>query len=431
MVMGKDLADSKNLLGRLRVVELGEAVVGPWAGLLLADLGAQVIKVESLKRTDLSRGPVTVRGQVPFLADYPDGQLGERPWNRNSRYNSYNIGKFGITLDLSRPQGVRAILRLLEKSDVFISNMALGVVEKMGIGYQDVCAVKPDIIYLSATGFGRKGPYASRMTMGNVIDGASGMFGLRDYGDGDSTAVTPSIHCDVTAAATNAFAILAALYRRKRTGRGAFIDVSMVEPSMSHIGEAIMEYTMNRRVCRSLGNRDASMSPQGCYRCKGRDEWVTLSVADDGEWKRLANLIGDPALADDKRFTDVLGRMKHQDDLDGLIETWTMQHTKFEVMHLLQEKGIASGAVFNNADVYDDPHIKEREVLEEIDHPDAGTRTYVRRLWKLEETAATKRRHAPLFGEHTEFVLETVAGYTRDEIEELARDRIIGTEPDR
>jgi crotonobetainyl-CoA:carnitine CoA-transferase CaiB-like acyl-CoA transferase len=430
MVKKPDLV-REDLLTGVRVVELGEAVVGPWAGLLLADLGAQVIKVESINRTDLSRGPISIKGPVPFFEDYPDGKLGERPWNRTARYNTYNIGKFGITLDLAKQPGVQAFLKIVQVSDVLLTNMALGVAEKMGLSYQEVCAVNPNIIYLSATGFGRKGPYAKRMTMGNVIDGASGMFGLRDYGDGDSTAVTPSIHCDTTAASTNAFAILAALYHRKKTGRGLFIDVSMVESSMSHIGEAIMDYTLNQRVKHSLGNRDTSMSPQGCYRCQGGDEWVTLSIADDREWKRLAELMGSPGLAEDERFADVLGRIKNHDDLDGLIEAWTEWHSKFEVMQRLQEKGIASGAVYNNADVYKDPHFQAREVLEEIDHPEAGRRSYVRRLWQLEDTPETKRRHAPLLGQHTEFVLETIAGLTPEEIQELKRDGIIGTEPTR
>lgn len=430
-MMKKNGLPPENLLTGVRVVELGEAVVGPWAGLILADLGAQVIKVESINRIDLSRGPISVKGPVPFFEDYPDGKLGDRPWNRTARYNTYNIGKLGITLDLAKPSGVQAFLRIIKESDVLLTNMALGVAEKMGLGYPELCAVNPQIIYLSATGFGRKGPYAKRMTMGNVIDGASGMFGLRDYGDGDSTAVTPSIHCDTTAAATNTFAILAALYHRKRTGRRIFIDVSMVESGMSHIGEAIMDYTINQRVQHSLGNRDPSMSPQGCYQCRGEDEWVTLSVANDREWKRLAELMGEPALAEDERFVDVLSRIKNQEDLDGIMKAWTLQHTKFEIMHLLQGKGIASGAVFNNGDVYNDPHLKAREVLEEIDHPEAGTRSYVRRLWKLEEAPETQRRHAPLLGQHTEFVLETIAGYSHEEIEALKRDKIIGTEPAR
>jgi len=231
------------------VVEVGEGWVGPWAGLLLADLGAEVIKVESITRMDMNRGPIVLlTGETSlFSPDYPDGTLGERSWNCNSRFNTCNFSKYGITLDLTKSKGLQAFMRLVKVSDVFLSNMAVGIDEKLGTTYEALVKVNPQIIYLTATGYGRTGPYSKRVAMGNTIDAACGFSGLRDYGDGDSTAVSASTHADSVGAANNALAILTALYYRKKTGKGMFIDASMVEPSMSHIGEAIMDYTMNYR----------------------------------------------------------------------------------------------------------------------------------------------------------------------------------------
>jgi len=417
------------LLSNIRVIEMGDGMVGPVAGLLLADLGAEVIKVESITRMDMARGPSTPpKGGSFFYASFPDGVLGERYWNRNGAFVQCNLGKFGVTLDLTKPKGLEAFMRLVNVSDVFLSNMAVGVDEKLGVTYEALVKVNPKIIYLSATGYGRTGPYARRVAMGNCIDAACGFSYLRDYGDGDSTALTPDTQCDAIAAVNAAFAILVALYHRKMTGTGVFIDASMVEPSMAYIGEAIMDYTMNHRIQRSLGNRDMSMT-QGCYRCKGEDEWVTLSISSDEEWQRFTKVMGSPALATDERFSDVLGRLKNQDELDRLIGAWTATHTKYEVMNLLQQVDIAAGAVLNSADVYGDYHIKERGFLQSIEQPEVGVRTYVGRLWKLEETEMPKRSHAPRLGEHNEYVLKEIAGLTSDEILELERECVIGTTP--
>jgi len=422
------------LLSNVRVVEVALAWVGPWAGMLLADLGAEVIKVESITMPDLSRGLASstsvIRGKSsPHYSLYPDSIPGERFWNRNVYLNMSNFSKYGATIDLTKQKGLQVFMRLIRVSDVLLSNMAVGVAEKLGITYEALSQVNPQIIYLSSTGFGRNGPYAKRVAMGNTIDAAAGFFGLRDYGDGDSTAVSPDTHCDSIAAATNALAILTALYHRQQTGKGMFIDVSMVEASMSHIGEAIMDYTMNRRVQRSTGNRDTSMGPQGCYPCRGEDEWVTLSISSDEEWQRFTEVMGNPQLATDERFSNVPGRLKHQDELDKFIGAWTVQNTKFEVMNLLQGAKIAAGAVLNSADVYNDPHVKERGFWDVIEDPDAGIHTYAGRLWKLEETETPKRRHSPLLGEHNDHVLREIAGLTPDEISELEQEGIIGTVP--
>lgn len=417
-------------LSGLRVVEVGEGWVGPWAGLLLADLGAEVIKIESLTRMDMTRGPAVVDKSAGHSAipTYPDGIAGDRPWNRNAQFNAGNFGKYDVTLDLTRAKGLQILMKLVAGSDVFMTNTALGVAEKLGITYETIAKVNPEIIYLTSTGYGRTGPYASRVAMGNPIDAAAGLFGLRDYGDGDGTAVAPDTHADCIAAATNVLAITMALYKRAGTGKGMFVESSMVEASMLHIGEAIMDYTINQRVQHSPGNRDISMIPQGCYRCQGKDEWITLSIRSDEEWQRFVGVTGDHVLAEE-RFNNVLGRIKHQDEIDGRIQSWTVNRAKLEVMDFLTKKGITAGAVLNNAEVYADPNTRERNFWNVIEDPDAGVRTYPGRLWKLEETEVPPRAHSPCLGEHNDFILGGLLGLTKDEIDELKREYIIGTTP--
>ncbi len=407
-----------NLLSGIRVLEVGEGRVGPGAALMLADLGAEVIKVESTTRLDMTRTSASSK-PVP----------GARYWNCCPSYNIRNHGKYGITLDLTNPKGLEAFMRLAKVCDIFLSNTAAGVTEKLGIAYEDLVKINPTMIYLSSTGYGRTGPYAERVAMGNSIDAAAGLFGLRDYGDGDATKVSPDTHCDSIAAVTNAFAIVTAIYYRQRTGRGTYIDVSMVEPSVTHIGEAIIDYSMNRRIWHSLGNRDATMAPQGCYRCRGKDEWVTLSITSDAEWARFAAIIGKPELANDKRFDSVVNRLKAQDELDAIISAWTIDRSKREVMELLQRSGIAAGMVADHADVFNDPHVRQRQLLTVIEDPDAGTHNYPGRLWQLTETDVPPRQHAPTLGEYNHYVLREIAGYSMAEIEAMAREGIIGDAP--
>ncbi len=418
-----------NILSNIRVLEVAEGVVGPWAGLMLADLGAEVIKVESIYRTDMQRGMTRIgQASASLNPDYPDGKLGEKPWNRNSQYATVNFGKIGITLDLNRPKGLAIFMRLVKISDVFLSNNALGVAEKLGITYGDLAKVNPQIVYLSSTGYGRTGPYAPRVAMANAIDGASGVFGLRDYGDGDATHTSPNAHCDTLSGLSNAFAIIAGLYQRKKTGKGVFIDCSMVESSMGHIGEAIMDYTMNGRVWHSLGNRDSVCSPQGCYRCQGQDNWITLSVTSDEEWQKLVKLMRTKQAADE-RFATTLGRLENQDELDKLIEAWTARHSKFDIMQRLQKAGIAAGALLTAAEVYDDPSVKERGFMQDINEPDAGLHSFAGRSWRLGETRVPNRNHAPCLGEYNDYVLKGLLGLTADEMAELEREGITGTTP--
>jgi benzylsuccinate CoA-transferase BbsF subunit len=190
-----------------------------------------------------------------------------------------------------------------------------------------------------------------------------------------------------------------------------------------------MDYSMNMRIQRAIGNRHPHMAPHGCYRCRGEDSWVTIAVSSDEEWARLCQTMGKPQLADDPRFYNVLGRIRHREDLDAVVNEWTSDKDHYEVFHLLQEAGVAAGPVLTAAELCSDPHLKEREFFEETADPDAGTFSYPSRGFKLSRTPATTRRPAPLLGEHNECVLGKLLGLSEDELTVLEKEGIIGNIP--
>ncbi len=419
----------------IRVVDACDVWAGPYACSLLGDLGAQVIKIETIQRfgTRGQLNPPAKRpeGTNPVMWGYPDGipaPSGTRHWNRAPVYNGINRNKLGTTLNLQHPKGKELFKRLVAISDVVIENYAAGVFNRLKLGYEDLRQVKSDIIMLSMPLFGVEGPYAHYRGMGSTADPISGHSTLRGYPGEDPTGLQGTVHSDAVSAPMAAYALLAGLYYRNRTGKGQFIDFGQVEGFMGHLGEIFMDYTMNGRVQTSLGNRHASAAPHGCYRAKGEDSWVVIAVTNDDEWVRFCQALGNPPWTQDPRFATTLDRWKHQDDLDPLVEGWTVQHDHYEILHLLQGVRVPVGPVLDHGEVQRDPHIKERGFFEEVTHKDAGTHPYPGMNWKFSKTPVSIRIPANGLGEHNEYVLGELLGLTREEIAQLERDKIIGTE---
>ena len=286
---------SKLLLEGIRVVDHGIVYTGTAAATMLADMGAEMIRVESI-----GRFPAATRGAVARPPEgletyfgYADNNPGERPWDRWYQLHALNRNKYGITLELNRPEGVEVYKRLVRTSDVIMENFSEGTMERLGLGYAALKEVKPDIIMVSASGLGKAGPYKGYSTFGSNIDAMSGMMSLRGYPDDDSMIRTTShVWSDNVAAGTVAFAVLVALHYREKTGKGQFIDLSQADAFLPHMGETIMEYTMNNRVQEAVGNRESSMAPHGCYRCRGSDKWVTIAVSSHEQWEAFCQALG-------------------------------------------------------------------------------------------------------------------------------------------
>jgi len=415
----------------IKVIDHGIVYTGTAANALLADMGAEVIRVESI-----GRFPAMTRGYrprpAPGLEEYPgyvDGEPGDRPWDRWFQLHAMNRNKLGITLELNRREGIAVYLKLVRRGDVIIENFSQGTMERLGLGYEVLSKVNPEVIMISASGLGTEGPYKGYSTFGTNLDAITGMTVLRGYPGSDFTErdLIP-VWTDNVAASTVAFAALVALQYREKTGKGQFIDLSQAEGFLPHMGEALMDYTMNGRVGQAIGNRHSSNAPQGCYRCRGEDRWVTISVTSDAEWQVFVETLGNPEWAKEARFADTLGRWANQDELDRHIEEWTLQHDRYEVMHLLQAAGVAAGPVLGPADEYEDAHLNERGFFVEVTHREAGTHRYPGMFFRFSRTPAGIRIPPNCLGEHNDYVFGEILGMSREEITRLEELGVIGTE---
>jgi len=420
---------SKLPLEGIRVLDHGIVYTGPSATTILADMGAEVIRVESIQKLlPFTRGfvvhPVKIDGVAP---GYVDNEPGDRPWDRWYQLHGLQRNKHGITLDLSRPKGVEIYKKLTEKSDVVLDNFAPGVMDRFGTGYAELKKVKPDIIMLSASGYGDTGPYKGFAAVGASLGSITGMASLRGYPDDDITVRSPGqVWSDNVAASTAAFAVLTALFYRQRTGKGQFIDFSQAESFLPHMGESIMEYTMNGTVPEAIGNGHAFMAPHGCYRCDGEDRWVVIAVSSETEWQAFCEVMGNPDWTKDEKFSDRSNRFQNQDQLNDYIADWTKDKDPYDIMHLLQGVGVAASPVMKQADLFSDPHLKERGFFEEVDHREAGKLRVPGMSFRYTKTPLEFRMPANCLGEHNDYVYGELLGMSKEEIVRLEEEKYIG-----
>ena len=410
----------------LRVIDVSMWFAGPMGSRLLADMGAEVIKIESLGHIDPWRGPPVI---TPELAErMPNAAAWTRPYDRSAGFNLQNRNKLGITLDLRTEQGKDIFRKLVEISDVVLENYSPRVMDGFGLDYPALQEINPRIIMMSLPALGRTGPDRDHIAFGQTIDCMSGMAFLTGY-PGEGPMLQSGIsYGDPLSGMNAAFAILTALHHRRRTGRGTHIDLSQVEGLVSFNADSVMDYTMNGRIRERMGNRHPAMAPHGCYRCRGEDSWVVISVPSDGVWERLGRTIGRPPWVEDARFADVAGRYRHQDELDRLVEGWTVQHDHYQVMRILQQADIPAGPVLNARELVEEPHLNERGLYETVTHPEAGTHAYVGMYARLSKTPGGIRTPAPCLGEHNHYVLGEMLGMSDEEIARLEELGIIGTE---
>ena len=400
----------------IRVADFTWVWAGPYCTMQLAHLGADVIRIETRTRPCITR----------VLPPWPEGKPGGL--NRSGYFNQYSQGKRSLTLNFKDPAANEVARKLVAKSDVVVNNFAHGVMDKMGFGYDVLRQIKPDIIMASLSGYGDTGPYADYVAYGPAqvpLSGLSSLTGYRDW---------PPMHSgfsygDPNAGIHGAFAILAALFHRGKTGQGQYIDMSQWESSMVVLPEGIMDYTMNQHEPERLGNTDPMMSPHGIFKCLDRperiagnviDQWVAIVCADDVDWGRLARAIGRPELGDDPRFATLTARKAKEDQLEAAITLWTSTRRAAEVERVLQHAGIAAAVVADNMYLADeDPHIKERDYFVYRDHPEVGKRQHCGMPWQLSRTATKVRAAAPTIGQHTDEILSELLGYDTDQIAKL------------
>jgi benzylsuccinate CoA-transferase BbsF subunit len=376
---------SDSVLKGIRILDFTWVLVGPYATRLLADFGAEVIKIQ------------------PRLPQEED------EFNRGY-YNTWNRNKLGITLDMSQPDGIALAKKLVALSDAVVDNFAPRVMANWGLSYQNLKKIKPDIIMLSLSTMGATGPYRDYIGFGPTIQAFSGLTYLASYSGGPPLGLGTA-HADHVGALFACMALLGALEYRQRTGQGQYVDVSQVEAMASLLGDAFV-----------LGKETAF---QGVYRCQGEDRWCAITIATDEEWANFKEALDSPPWAEDRRFATPASRLNNKQALDELIEGWTKVRTAEEVMTLLQRKGVAAGVVQSAADLAQDPQLKERGFFVELDHPETGKTISDATPIRLADTPAVYTRPAPLPGKDNDYVYGELSGLSEVEQAKLKEQGVI------
>jgi len=403
---------AKPPLSGIKVCDFTWVWAGPFCTLQLAHLGAEVIRIETKNRPCVTR----------MLPPWPEGKFDSI--NKSGYFNQYNQGKKSLSLNFKYREAHEAAWRLIKRADVVINNFAAGVLDRMGFGYEAIKQVNPNVVMASLSGYGDTGPYSHYVAYGPAQVPLSGLSALTGYKD------FPPMHAgfsyaDPNAGVHGAFAIIAALYHRAKTGEGQYLDMSHWECAMDLLAEGILEYTMNGREPERVGNRDPLMAPHGIFKCLDLpekildvtiDQWVTIVCADDAEWARLANVLGKPELARDVRFKTLAARKSNEDALEAVITEWTSTRKVAQVVETLQAAGVAAGACADNKYIAEDPHLNAREYFVYREHPEVGQQQHCGIPWRMSGTPCEVRSAAPLLGQHTDEVLTGLLGYSAAEV---------------
>ena len=313
----------------IRVLEFGVVWAGPYCAAFLAGMGAEVIKIESIKKfIPMTRGQIPrptgedLRNLPTSVGATPDHLPGKRPWNRIPLFNAHASNKLGMTVDLLQPNGKRALMDLIAISDVIVENNPTETMEKLGISYEVIRETNQGLIMCRMPAYANEGPYQNHRSFGFHIEGVVGHTLLRGYSDMDPSGVTSVLMGDAASGTQGAFAVLSALHHRRRTGKGQLIELTQAENLIPFMGEAFMDYTMNGRNQSTLGNRHP-VAIQGCYPCLGKDRWVTITIAGDDDWRGLCQTMGDPEWSQESGFRDPIVRYERHDEIDEQISQWT------------------------------------------------------------------------------------------------------------
>ena len=403
-------------LAGVRVADLTMMWAGPYAAKLLADYGADVVKVEAPTAWDNIR------------TLFPPDPITEQWFNSGAYFHEFSRNKRGLSLDLRRPRGKELFGRLVAKSDVLIENYRAEVMDKLGLTEDWLRGQNPDIVIVSMAGFGKTGPEALSLGYGPIIEQMSGLASLTGYGDGIPYKTGVS-YGDPIAGIAAAGAAVTGLIRQRRTGRGVTIDLAQREVLTSLIGEAFALWSMNKRLQPHVGNRHEWMAPHNVYPCRGEDQWVAIAVATDAEWQGLRVAMDSPAWADTSAYADQALRWQHRDALDEQLSVWTGGRSKQDVAAACRENGVPCGPVWNITELLADEQLKARGYYEPITDPDHAAWMVHGWVWRWTDSGPCILAPAPSFGAHNREILTGLLGVEESELPQLAEAGIIADAP--
>lgn len=399
-------------LDGVRVADFTWVGAGPFLTKPLADHGADVIKVESRTRTD------PIRSMAPFR----DGRPGV---NRSGYFANRNSSKRSICLDLKTARGKDLALELIAQSDIVASNFTPGTMDRLGLGYKEALAVRPDVIYLEMPMQGNAGPHRDFRGYGLTIAAAGGLLGLTGHPDRPPVGTGTNYPDHVPNPLHAAVAVLAALRRRRRTGESQYIELAQLESTTNVIGPALLAAAAGAGVHRAA-NEDAAAAPHGVYPCQGEDRWCAVTVFTDDQWQALVKVLGNPAWAADPTYATAAGRHTARKELDEHLAGATVAHQAAELANTLCAAGVAAAAVSDAAQVLADEQLNARDHWKALDHPEMGRSVYDNIPYRLSATPGRLRGPAPVLGADTRDVCLNLLGLAPDEYEHLAAEGVVG-----
>ena len=401
----------------IRVLDLSMGWAGPLLGAMLAEMGAEVIKVEDTQFFDWWRGSLSV---AP-----PEMQ----PIERAPTFNTVNRGKLGVTLDLNHPRGIELVKRLVATADILVENYSPGVMKRFGLDWEVLQPINPRLIMISMPSFGYGGPETESRGYGNTVEAMAGVTGQTRYHDADQPYTLSNALGDPVSGLTGTFGVLAALNERERTGKGQWIELAQVEGAIPFMARQILEYELSGKVPRPLGNRNREYAPHGIYRCSGGNSWIAVAAATDDQWRALTAALGVGNLATDQRFANVANRKANEDALDAELTRALSALSLEDAVSRLQSAGVYAAPVNSAAAVLGDTQISDRGYFVAVDRAVVGTHLYPGAVPRFSQTPLKADDPAPLLGEHNGEVFRRLLGMTDAEIAELEAAGIIGTAP--
>lgn len=410
-----DRHDGGRPLAGIRVIDLSMGWAGPLCTRQMADLGADVIKVESCGYADWWRG----------VSSNPD-DFAQRLYEKSARFGMMNRNKRGITLDLTSAEGVRLVKELVKDADVVVENYSNGVLRKLGLDYAELSRITPDLIMVSMSAFGAGGKVSECRAYGSTLEQGSGLPMVSGRPD-DPPVMNHQAYGDAVGGLNGACAVMMALLHRQQTGEGQHIDMSQIECMLPYVATWVLAHSANGRAPERVGNHHPDYAPHGIYRCAGDDSWLLVAATDDAMWRVLCNAIGQPALADEPALQDAAGRRRHASRIDALIQEWTQQRDGDEAMFALQAAGVAAGVVRAPFDLAADPHLAARNFWQECHRPYIDRHLQPSAPFRAAGVPLPVSLCAPTLGQHNVEILGDMLGLSTAAIEALEADGVIGT----
>jgi benzylsuccinate CoA-transferase BbsF subunit len=399
-------------LSGVKVTDFTWIGAGSFTTKLLADMGADVVKLETATRPD------TLRMMPPFK----DKITGV---NRSGYFADRNTSKRSIALNMKKPEARELARRMIEQSHIVINNFTPDVMTKFGLGWDQVRAFKPDIVYVAMSLLGATGPERDYLGYGHMINAMSGLLRLSGYPDREPTGTGTNYPDHIPNPTHAVFALLAALRHLRRTGEGQFLDVAQLEPAVSLLGPTVLEWTVNGRNRTRMGNRHDELAPHGVYPTAGDDRWIAIAVGNDEQWAALTQLLERSGWRDEPRWATRAGRLQDAQALDAALSDATRDRDGQALMTALQARGVPAGVVLDCAEVITDPQLVHRRQWVRLDHPEMGNSLYSAPPMHLSVTPAWPRSPAPLLGQHTREVCHEWLKLDDRRIDELVAQEVL------